>query len=181
MKKIIIISLLLFINFSMSSQNIGLKTGLSISNFNKINDFDNTSSRIGISFGVISEYGQSNIRFSPEIMFNQKGSKEQIHLSTLNLALNTNFYFNDEISLNIGPSIGYLLSGQNKNSENWMIIDDWTSWNRLEYSGNFGLSYKLNDLLTLEYMYVLGLSSYKSASNLKNFSSNLRVSYIFNY
>ena len=114
-------------------------------------------------------------------MFNQKGSKEQIHLNTLNLALNTNFYFNDEISLNIGPSIGYLLSGQNKNSENWMIIDDWTSWNRLEYSGNFGLSYKLNDLLTLEYMYVLGLSSYLSEGNLKNFSSNIRVSYIFNY
>ena len=96
-----------------------------------------------------------------------------------------NFYFNDEICLNIGPSIGYLLSGlidSGTTQGSLEKIDNWDEFNnRLDFSACFGISYKINDLLTAGYSYKTGMSSILSDTDLKTNSSNLTIAYIFDY
>jgi len=193
MKKYTLLALLLSTNIAASAQNFGLKTGLSVANLTTTEsdiNLDNDA-RIGVFFGVVSEFGEDNIRFSTELIFNQKGNKNNIHFNCIDLALKGNFYFNDEICLNIGPSIGYLISGEfdGSNTEgaiSWEKIPDdtWSETNnRLDYSACFGISYKMNDLLNIGFSYNVGLSSIfkDDYADLKTNSSNLSVSYLFNY
>jgi len=186
MKRFLLLTIILFSANYISAQTLGLKTGLTLSNFSGVNNLNNPESKVGILFGVTSEYGEESIKFNPELIFNQKGSKNDIQLNSIDLNLNGKFYFNDEISFNFGPSVGYIISGKNYSSDNsgqeqWNIIEDWESWNRINYSVAFGFSYKLNDLVSFEYKYALGISSLLKDENLKNSSSNLSVNYIFQY
>ena len=97
-----------------------------------------------------------------------------------------NFYFNDEISLNIGPSLSYLVSGkvETSNGNTQIKDDDWDLYNRIDYSSCFGLSYKINDLLNVDFSYSIGFGSITNSDyliDLYSSSSILSVSYIFDY
>ena len=186
MKRFLLLTIILFSANYISAQTFGLKTGLTLSNFSGVNNLNNPESKAGIIFGITSEYGEESIKFNPELIFNQKGSKNDIQLNSIDLNLKGKFYFNDEISFNFGPSVGYIINGKSNSPddnglEQWNIIEEWQSWNRIDYSVAFGFSYKLNDLLSFEYSYALGISSLLKDENLKNSSSNLSVNYIFQY
>lgn len=186
MKKIFLLLVIISSYNYLPAQTFGLKTGVTLSNFSGVNNLNDPQSKSGILFGFTSEFGEESIKFNPELIFNQKGSKNDIQLNSIDLNLKGKFYFNDEISFNFGPSVGYIINGKSNSSnanglEEWNLIEDWQSWNRIDFATAFGFSYKLNDLLSFEYSYSLGISSLLKDENLKNSSSNLSVNYIFQY
>ncbi|MDG2139200.1 MAG: outer membrane beta-barrel protein [Flavobacteriales bacterium] len=194
MKKISILILVFLINTNIYSQNFSLKSGLSISNVSTEATIPDSDPRMGVMFGAVTQYGEDNIRYSGELLFNQRGDKENIHFNYLDLAIKGSFFFNDEISLNIGPSFSYLLDGEYNESitseESWVKFNDddyENSINRLNYNACFGLSYKINDLLSIEYSYNIMLASITKeiddgpSDELTSSSSIISISYCFNY
>ena len=188
MKKNILIFLILFISSNTFAQNFALKSGISLSNLTTYDEplegLENDT-RTGFVFGFISEIGENNIKYSYGILFNQKGS-EQLKFNAVDFQLKGNFYFNDEISLNIGPSLSYLVSGkiETLNGNTQIKDDDWDLYNRIDYSSCFGLSYKINDLLNVDFSYSIGFGSITNSDyliDLYSSSSILSVSYIFDY
>jgi len=185
MKKFILLSLVCLTSLTISAQNFGLISGVSVANLSSTesNSTIDDDPRIGVFLGVVSEFGDENIKLSTELIFNQKGNDSQINFNSIDLGLKGNFYFNDEICLNIGPSIGYLLSGLADSGVSGLEkIDNWDDFNnRLDFSACFGISYKINDLLTAGYSYKTGMSSILSDTDLKTNSSNISIAYIFEY
>tara|TARA_Y100000766_G_scaffold151189_1_gene129919 strand:- start:570 stop:1118 length:549 start_codon:yes stop_codon:yes gene_type:complete len=182
MKKSIVFFLITFFCLNASSQNFALKSGLSISNLSSSEVNIESDPRIGIIFGFVSQTGEENIKYSYGLLFNQKGSN-QLKFNAIDLQAKANFFFNDEISLNIGPSISYLVSGEYENTNGtFQKIDDWEGYNnRIDYNACFGLSYKINDLLNVDFSYYMGITSILSESDLKTSSSIISVSYLFDY
>ena len=182
MKKHILIFLLIIFCTDIYSQNFSLKTGISSSNLTSLDINQNNNSRIGLVFGFVSETGEENIRYSYGLLFNQKGDNS-VKYNIIDLHIKGNFYFNDEISLNIGPSFGYIISGQVENQiGDFQKIENWEEYNnRLDFNACLGMSYKINDLLTIEVSHQFGLVSVLNNSDLKTSLSVLSVSYSFDY
>lgn len=193
MKKFVFILIFYFINTSIYSQSFSLKSGLSLSNISASQaDFDEDL-RLGMIFGAVTQFGDDNIKYSAELLFNQRGNKNDLHFNYLDFGFKGNFFFNDEISINVGPSLSYLFSGEfNENltgNQSWAKFDNdyLDDLNRLNYNACLGLLYKINDLLSIEYSYNIMINSiYKelensSSSDLKSSSSIISVSYCFNY
>ena len=191
MKKTLILIIISLSYTSVFSQNFSLKGGISLSNIKYSGDDPNVivdaAVRTGVMFGAVTQFGEDNIKYSTELLFNQKGNKEDIHLNYLDLAFKGNFFFNDEISLNVGPSLSYFLLGEYNDGQSWKKFNDemLDDVNSLTYNACFGLSYKINDLLILDYSYVLMLNSIlkdtDDVPDLRSSSSIISVSYMFDY
>tara|TARA_B100000767_G_scaffold255737_1_gene262175 strand:- start:612 stop:1163 length:552 start_codon:yes stop_codon:yes gene_type:complete len=181
-KHIIIIVSFLFVS-NISAQSFGLKGGFAITNFvGSDSDLLNAESRSGIFLGAFVKVGEGNIEYMPEIIFNQKGAKEDggdgtIVMNYLDLGVSGLFHINDELALVLGPYMGYLASG----TEDGKSITDWDQTNRIEFGSNLGAIYNINDLLHLDLKYGIGFTDIFDEISMRNSSFQLGVGYIFGY
>ena len=181
-KHIIIIVSFLFVS-NISAQSFGLKGGIAITNFiGSDSDLLNAESRSGIFLGAFVKVGEGNIEYMPEIIFNQKGAKEDggdgsILMNYLDLGVSGLFHINDELVLVLGPYLGYLASG----TVDGESITDWDQTNRIEFGSNLGAIYNINDLLHLDLRYGIGFTDVFDEISMRNSSIQLGVGYIFGY
>ena len=191
MKKIIALLFATVIALNMSGQSFGLKGGIALTSFIGADAVDQDS-RTGFYFGTFMMLGEGNIEWMPEVIFHQKGTKQvreglnsEVIMNYLDIGLNGLFHINDELSLAIGPCMGYAASGEIKQSINGNTdsksINDWNAINRIEFGTNLGAIYNVNDLLHLDLRYGIGFTDIFEQESLRNSTFQIGIGYIFGY
>jgi hypothetical protein len=184
MKKYIII-IIVFLAFSLNTyaQSFGLKGGVAVTNFigSDANDLD-AESRTGFFLGAFTKLGEGNIEWMPEVLFHQKGAKEDGGNGSLvgnyiDIGVNGLFHINDELALAIGPYLGYAVSGTLDGES----ITDWDGTNRVEFGSNLGAIYNINDLLHLDVRYGMAFTDMLDDVSIRNSSFQIGVGYVFGY
>lgn len=182
MKKLLFITVFLFI-FQANAQDesiskniqIGAKAGI---NFATITGDDPAiKGRTSFHLGGMAEIPISE-KFSaqPELLFSSQGAKYEdegsLNLNYLYVPLMGKYYVTDQLSLEVGPQIGYLLSAKAK----YDTIDNAPSPNTtgnksgasesedvksdvksIDAGLNFGVGYKLDPQINFSIRYNLGL------------------------
>ena len=192
MKKYIIIVLSFLLVSNISAQSFGLKGGAAITTFIG-SDADEADYRTGVYLGAFMKLGEGNIEWMPEVLFHQKGAKEdggslydaELIMNYLDIGVNGLFHINDELALAIGPYIGYAASGNSKETiagdTESASISDWDGINRVEFGSNLGAIYNINDLLHLDLRYGFGFTDVMEDESLRNSSIQIGIGYIFGY
>jgi hypothetical protein len=181
--RLLFIIFLSLLSLTLSAQSFGLKTGAAMTNFSG-DDAGDVDSRTGFYFGSFMKLGEANIRYSPEIIFHQKGAvmlssvdsiaDNEIKMSYVDIAFNGNFHINDELALVVGPYFAYAVSGSTSN-------DDWDTYNKTEFGANIGATYEVNDLFHVDLRYGLAFTDIIQAQTIKNRSIQIGIGYVFAY
>ena len=188
-------SILLFLSLltlNLSAQTFGLKGGVAITNFSGSNA--DAEFRTGFYFGTFLKVGEENIKWSPELIFHQKGAQEagnlvnsrfEMKLNYIDFSINANFHINDELSLVAGPYLGYATSGTIKTTTsgetNSESIDDWDGFNRIEFGTNLGAAYEINDLFHVDVSYGIAFTDIYDDISIHNTSLRFGIGYVFAY
>ena len=181
MKNIILLFLSL-LTLNLSAQTFGLKGGIALTSFSG-SDVEVIDKNTGFYLGAFLKMGEENIKWSPEIIFHQKGATASVDSSDVNLYLNyiemgvnAHFHINDELALTAGPYIGYAATTINKS------VDDLKKYNKVEFGANLGASYAINDLFNIDLRYGIGLTDIKDdGSSMQNTSLQVGFGYVFSY
>tara|TARA_B110000444_G_scaffold199233_1_gene190507 strand:- start:1954 stop:2505 length:552 start_codon:yes stop_codon:yes gene_type:complete len=183
MKKYIIIIVSFVFASNISAQSFGLKGGVAITNFiGADTDLYDAKSRTGFFLGAFMKFGEGNIKWMPEALFNQKGAAVdggdgELIMNYLDIGVNSLFHINDELALAIGPYMGYAVSGTTENGS----ITDWEYVNRIEFGTNFGAIYNINDLLHLDLRYGIAFTDVYEMISIRNSSIQIGIGYVFGY
>ena len=196
MKKITLITLILFTSIIFSQERMGVLGGI---NANQTNEgFFTGLNSFGLGFHLGAVYNfeiNKNIHFSPKILFSKQGdtseNKKTLYngelswgaggldykLSYINIPLNFKF-FNDTYIL-IGPQIGILVSTEKMN------LDFGDVENKIDLGVNFGIGQKINNLF-IELNINQGFSTIinyndnsKNIESAKNLVAQLSLGYYF--
>ncbi|WP_406682939.1 PorT family protein [Seonamhaeicola sp. MEBiC1930] len=156
----IMLATFLLVIFSMQSQQtqFGVKGGLNISNLT--GDTYGLNSKTAFHFGVLAEIPLSDIlAIQPELLFAAQGSKadsDQLKLNYFNIPVMAKYYATNEISIEVGPQFGFLLTANSEIDDEGDIKDD---LNQFDFGINFGIGFKADKGLNLGFRYNLGLAN----------------------
>ncbi len=215
MKKITLLLITGLFSLGISAQSFGLKGGYNIANVSATGDFGEYASPIsGIVFGAFAQFGEDAIKYTAEMSYTQRGTELKIdwysnnqneltYLGTetveekwnyIDFSFLGNFHITDEIAINVGPYLGYLVGGKvtrggyDSNNFKEGSIDEWDEYNRSEFGGAFGMSYWVNDQLLVDLRYTMAFSNvfegtYDDGSTLDISNRGIQVSvgYLFTY
>ena len=177
MKNIILLFLSL-LTLNLSAQTFGLKGGIALTSFSG-SDVEVIDKNTGFYLGAFLKMGEENIKWSPEIIFHQKGATTKSDTLSLNyteMGVNAHFHINDELALTAGPYIGYAAATINKS------VDDLKEYNKVEFGANLGASYAINDLFNIDLRYGIGLTNIKDDGlSIQNVSLQVGIGYVFSY
>ncbi|PWK17383.1 porin family protein [Xanthomarina spongicola] len=192
MKKVLLTAAIAVFGFtSMNAQNVsfGAKAGMNVAtiggDFGNYYDYyegdatDNVKSRVGFHVGGLAEIMISEkFAIQPEILYSSQGFKTEysygsereesnVNLSYLNLPVMAKFFPIENLSVEAGPQVGFLLSA----NEDYEYTDsdfpeDNVSGDRdvkdsvkgVDFSMNIGVGYKLDMGVFFQARYCFGLS-----------------------
>ena len=178
MAKITALLFATIITLNVSGQSFGLKGGMALTSFSG-SDVEVIDKNTGFYLGAFLKMGEENIKWSPEIIFHQKGATTKSDTLSLNyteMGVNAHFHINDELALTAGPYIGYAAATINKS------VDDLKEYNKVEFGANLGASYAINDLFNIDLRYGIGLTDIKDdGSSMQNTSLQVGIGYVFAY
>ncbi|GAA0872213.1 porin family protein [Gangjinia marincola] len=187
--------------------NFGIKAGLNVSNWGgDTDDFgQDLESRTSFHVGVVYEYVISD-KFSlqPEVIYSQQGvtfestfqdfggefkSEGKFKTSYLNVPIIAKIYVIEGLSLQVGPQLGFLIDAEDEaelsgpdfsDSDTRDASDDYESF---DFSGAFGIGYKLEMGLFLDARYTLGFTNILEGApddfSVTNNVLQISVGYIF--
>jgi len=191
MKEISLITFLVCLTITANSQSLiptkfGIKAGLnystlSISTVNGVKPAVN-SSQIGISAGACIHIPLSDKWYiNPELVYSQKGASfnydytqdyntnnRQEYSTTSNLSIayielnpTISYKANHKVSLNLGPSLAFLMSGnysykQDPTNQHTLSSGEFNE-ESLDIGLNFGFSYYINENLLIDSKFCAGL------------------------
>ena len=139
---------------------------------------------LGISVGATGLFELSDLmNLSAELNFTQKGTKASMEgmdddfvtkINFIDIAPSASFKINEGFSANVGPYIGFALSGTQTVQEIDLITGETTITSEaidfeedeigtLDYGLNVGVSYVLNEMIAINAGYSLGLADLNAA------------------
>ena len=171
--------------------NLGLKAGLNITDFHVANESNtDLQSRLSFHVGLVSEFMLSE-RFSiaPELLYSDQGPKSDdtnidatSSFQYLNVPVMLKYYVYDNLSIEAGPQVGFLLSA--KTEINGTDIDQKEDTKNIDFGLNLGLGYKLQNGIYFGARYNLGLTPVDkdTSDNVDVFNRvvQLSIGYYFN-
>ncbi len=199
----IIAATLLFQTYAQESEfQLGAKAGLNFASLN--GDLEDAKGRTSFHLGGMVEVPLTDkLSVQPELLFSSQGAKfdsDALSLNYVNVPIMAKYYVTEEISIEAGPYVGFLLSanfkyetedddlnpntsGERSNtkaSEKQDVKDDIKS---LDFGLNIGLGYKMPSGLNFAARYTLGLANASDFENstqeFKNGVFQLSVGYFF--
>lgn len=197
----LIFTIVLFGFTNINAQNIkyGSKIGINLSTFTG-DETDGLSTRTSLHAGAIAEIKISDdFSFQPELLYSSQGTKSdysetlngitihysQIKLEYINIPLLAKYYVVENLSLEAGPQIGFLITAdrefeKTENGETETgeedILDEIKG---MDFGLNLGLAYKLKSGIFLAAHYNLGLSSineFEGSDEVKNQNNVIQFS-----
>ncbi len=225
MKKLLLFTVLLLSGMTIYAQefHFGAKLGGAITNLSVSNAEDgapNADSKFGFYLGVAGEYMfNDQFAIAPELEIATAGAKstadssetqygitvttsgsEDIKMLYLNVPIMFKYYANENISLDFGPQLGFLMSAkydydykvkavddtgsvlyENSDSEKDADIKD--EFNSTDFGLNIGATYKMESGFFINARYYLGLSNIgkdTGDATIKNTAIKFGVGYFFN-
>ncbi|MFL9845952.1 porin family protein [Flavobacterium rhizosphaerae] len=183
MKKIIFCSTLLLGSLFTNAQNLtfGIKAGANGSDV--INNHPDNGFKVGLHFGGVAElHLGEKFSLQPELLFSQQGCNntewyinddlEYVEeeftwiLNYVNLPVMVKYYVFENMSIEAGPQVGYLVKTEITYETRYEYSDDEKITmginemiNRIDLAAAAGISYKLPFDFTASLRYVLGLNS----------------------
>ena len=184
MKRIIFVAtaLLLFGVVNAQKVKFGFKAGVNIAtqritlpnspgiNFDKGNV-------IGVNVGFFVDLKLvPKLFFQPELLYSMQGAKLTAKINGVSgsaedtattnyliVPLTVKYYINNELNLQAGPQVGFLLSANDKVVSSIQGLsssssDSKSSYNTIDFGLNFGLGYDITKNISLSGRYNLGLS-----------------------
>jgi hypothetical protein len=193
MKKLILMAAVAVFGFTnLNAQNVsfGAKVGMNIStiggDFGNYYDYyegdasDNVKSRVGFHVGGLAEI-MINDKFGiqPELLYSSQGYKtdynygseseeSNVNLSYINMPVMAKFFPIENLSVEAGPQIGFLVSAKNDytytdsdypeyNESGDVDVKDY--FNGIDFSMNIGVGYKLDMGVFFQARYCFGLTA----------------------
>ena len=152
MKKLLLVFAItsLFVVSGKAQIIFGAKTGLNIAKV-KV-DGPDPDSKVGFHFGGLLEYNISSVEglhAQTELLLSFQGWENQ-NLTYLNIPIFAKYYVIDQVSLDFGPQVGFLLGGANDATDFFSTADL-----GLIFGGNYHFTPNINAGLR----YVLGLTN----------------------
>lgn len=172
-------------NFSQNKTTFGIKAGINFTGFHT-----GTSTYTGefwINTGIILEHRISNlISIQPELVFNQKAGNYIIlgnemvitaisKLKYLDIPIMAKINFIENLNLQLGPQIGFLLSEKTDYDSNEIEIEP----EFLDFAINGGLGYQTKYNIFVQARYSYGLKEIFENRNYKNSVISLSIGYKF--
>ncbi len=162
---------------------IGVKGGLNISNFMS-DDIEDNAIRTSIHLGVATEFIVSDKwSFQPELYYSGQGFSNQDpdgfsreKFNYINLPLIAKYYATKNLSVEVGPQVGLLLSAKNKTND---TNDDIEDQKAIDFGLVGGLGYELSNGIFFQARYNLGLTNINdgpSATSVKYTNSVILLS-----
>jgi len=186
---------------SVNAQQFGVKAGLNIASLSMSGSDSNSSlekyatQRLGLNIGVFAEFEITDeFSFQPELVYSMQGKKYvngddefNLNFDYLNLPLMGKYYVTDEINIQLGPQIGFLMNAEEEtvsggNSDSRDVKKD---LNNIDFGLNFGAGYKMDNGFFFDARYNLGLSDLaddrdsNDNGRTKNGVINFSIGYIF--
>ena len=184
MRKSILLSLITLLTIGLNAQSLiptkyGIKVGVNIANIisTPIDEVKNItpSSKIGITGGFYMEIALNDKWYiNPELMYSQKGASfdydythdyninsrdeytttNDLSLSYVKLNPTVSYKASDKLSLNLGPSVAFLMSKKYSYTQNptnqHTLSDGEFNDESLDIGLNFGISYYINENLLID-------------------------------
>jgi len=182
MKKVMLISVFAVLTLlSCVCHNLGLKAGLNVASLNG-DDTDNLDARTGMFFGGFAELCFTNeFAIQPEILYSMQGANYTeidgydgtIKLDYINVPIMAKIKIFDELYIQAGPQIGFLLSAKDefKSAGESGENDIKENLNTIDFGANLGLGYQFEGGFNLGARYNLGLSNindFEGSDSFKN-------------
>ncbi|MBT3417405.1 MAG: PorT family protein [Flavobacteriales bacterium] len=188
MKKLFTILTLVALTATISfAQTFGIKAGLNMANTTNGSDLQEmydafeikNNMMLGISVGATGSFEISDLmNLSAELNFTQKGTKASMggvdddfvtKINFIDIVPSASFKIAEGFSANVGPYIGFALSGTQTVQEIDLITGETTTTSEaidfeedeigtLDYGLNIGVSYVLNEMIAINAGYSLGLA-----------------------
>ena len=193
-----LISFVSFFTLNLSAQDFGVKGGMSFAYMEGEDiEFLNSDANYfnpGFAVGGFAQFGKSNMRFTAEVLYLQKGIDYDYSGSFLNQQINTNmrrilnyiesnamgsFYITEKSSINGGVYLGYLASETNISTINGYSTTSDVEFNpedrRVDYGANVGVTLYLTEALQLDARYGHGLLG--TSENAKVFNRTIQFTF----
>ncbi len=179
--KNIIFLIILISSYHINAQTyFGFKVGANATNF--YGDIENNNIKLSFHAGVVAEIQLSDaFSVQPELLFSAQGyqNKEdkylKYHYNYLNLPIMVKYFINNNITLDFGPQIGYLLSAET--SDGLYIFENIKeNSNSFDYGINLGASYEFDDGLNINVRYNYSLSNINKGNDIKVNNAVIQIS-----
>jgi hypothetical protein len=164
---------------------LGFKSGLNVSNFMSSDIEEDMAFRTSIHIGFLAEVIISDkASFQPELLYSGQGyvgEETKKKFNYINVPLLLKYYVADNISIEAGPQVGFLINsierGNNGNT-------DFEDQNIVDFGVNIGLGYEFPSGIFFQGRYNLGLTNINGSDDSDKFSySNsvfqISVGYMF--
>ncbi len=193
MKKLFLSAAVAVFSFaSLSAQDIsfGVKGGVNFANIagdfgaGDLYDDNDTKMKVGFHIGGLAEIMLSEkFALQPELLFSMQGAKSEydyddgfdsesfeskINLSYINLPIMAKFYPIENLAIEMGPQVGFLVSAKSDYESTYTTggvtvsesgdDDVKDQYKGIDFGLNFGASYKLDSGLFFSARYNLGLT-----------------------
>jgi len=131
----------------------GVKGGL---NSFTVTNSTGAKSKIAFQLGGFAEFKVSEkFAVQPELMYTSQGAKDDfatLSLSYINIPVIAKYCVTEDISIQAGPQIGFLMSAKYDGT------DFKDSFKSMDYGLNIGAGYNLNEKMSLDLRYYIGLA-----------------------
>ncbi len=199
MKRLLLFTILAIstINFTQAQEiNFGIKGGANLASITG-DETDELNGLTSFHAGVLAEILISDkFGFQPEIVYSIQGAKAEYSesfegetydekytskLNYINVPLLFKYFVTENLSIEAGPQVGYLISIENKyeytgNGQTESETDDSLEYmNRVDVAIGGGASYKFDSGLFLSARYNAGLSNIYESEESDNFSTQNSV------
>jgi hypothetical protein len=165
----------------------GVKAGLNLANVNG-DDVSDNSSRLSFHVGGFAEIKlDDKFAIQPELVYSVQGTKIDVgasedlvyDLQYINVPVMAKYYATEQLSLEVGPQIGFLTSAKAKFDGDSQDIKD--TLKSTDFGVNFGAGYNFTENISAGLRYNLGLSNIADAdgADVKNSVLSLSVGYKF--
>ena len=149
----------------------GIKAGLNIANL-KVEDFDNTDSRLGLHAGAFAHIHLSpQWALQPEVLYSAEGAKfdfgggQEVTIKNdyVNIPVMLQYMFDNGFRIEAGPQLGLLVSSKIEDEDD-NEEDAKDSFKSTNFSLGFGLNYLTHSGFGVGGRYNLGISNIAEGS-----------------
>lgn len=175
MKKLFLLSIIALFSFSYSNAqgvDFGVKAGVNLATVTG-DDTNGVKSRTSFHVGGVAEIMVSDVfSVQPELLYSSQGYSFSdgfdidIMLDYINIPVMAKYYIANNLSLEAGPQIGFLVSAKGKAQGETEDVKDFVKG--LDFGFNLGAAYKLENGLNFGLRYNLGLANINDAEDFED-------------
>lgn len=179
---LVLIVLLGGINF-MQAQSVeyGVKAGLNIANFDG-GDADRNSLMAYHIGGVAEIHLSEKFSVQPELLYSRQGSEAEnvakVKVDYLSIPVLAKYYFVDQLSLEVGPQIGFLIEDKVSFNDD-SIADQEADAASFDFGLNAGLAYDFAFGAFAQFRYNYGVTTVVENPDIKNSVFQFSLGYKF--